>query len=406
MAMESSKQKRLLLLGGARYLLPVIKAAHDLGIYVITCDYLPDNYAHQYADEYCNVSIIDKEAVLEKARQLKIDGITSFACDPGVETAAYVAEALGLPTHPYESVAILQNKARFRAFLEENGFCVPKAKGYTDWKLAQQEADLFRWPVIVKPTDSAGSKGVTKVDRVSDLKAAAEYAIGFSKTHSFIMEEYIEKAGYSSDSDCFVVDRELVFCSFSDQRFDNNSANPYTPAAYSWPSSMPQQTQKELRAELQRLFRLLKLKTSIFNVETRLGTDGKAYIMEASPRGGGNRLAEMLRYASGTDLIENTVRAAVGLPLSGIQGDPVYQGVWAEVILHSEQDGAFQKVDIAPELMPCVKELDLWVQPGETVHTFTGANHAIGTIVLEFETEEFLRRVMDDIPHYLKVVTE
>ena len=405
MVKEPSK-KKLLLLGGARYLLPVIEAAHNLGIYVITCDYLPDNYAHKYADEYCNVSIIDKEAVLEKARQLQIDGITSFACDPGVETAAYVAETLGLPTHPYESVAILQNKAKFRAFLQENGFCVPKAKGYTDWKMAQEQADLFRWPVIVKPTDSAGSKGVTKVESISELKAAAEYAISFSKTDSFIVEEYIEKEGCSSDSDCFTVDGELVFCSFSDQRFDKNSANPYTPAAFSWPSSMPQQIQQELRSELQRLFRLLKLKTSIFNVETRLGTDGKAYIMEVSPRGGGNRLAEMLRYASGTDLIENTVRAAVGLPLSGIQSDPVYQGTWAEVILHSERSGVFQKVDIAPELMPCVKELDLWVQPGEMVHTFTGANYAIGTVVLKFETEAFLQRVMDDISNYIKVVAE
>lgn len=77
------KQKRLMLLGGNRYQLPVIRAAHELGYYVITCDYLPDNYAHKFSDEYCNVSIIDKEAVLEAAKRLKIDGIMSFACDPG-----------------------------------------------------------------------------------------------------------------------------------------------------------------------------------------------------------------------------------------------------------------------------------------------------------------------------------
>lgn len=84
--------KKIMLLGGARYALPVIEAAHKLGIYVITCDYLPDNIAHKYSDEYANVSIIDKEAVLAKAKELEIDGILSFACDPGVSTAAYVAE--------------------------------------------------------------------------------------------------------------------------------------------------------------------------------------------------------------------------------------------------------------------------------------------------------------------------
>ena len=67
--------KKLMVLGGSRYALPVIKAAHDLGIYVITCDYLPDNIAHKYSDEYCNVSIIDKEKTLEAAKKLNIDHV-------------------------------------------------------------------------------------------------------------------------------------------------------------------------------------------------------------------------------------------------------------------------------------------------------------------------------------------
>ena len=60
-----------MILGGSRYAMPVIEAAHELGIYVITCDYLPDNIAHKYSDEYCNVSIIDKEATLKAAKNLK-----------------------------------------------------------------------------------------------------------------------------------------------------------------------------------------------------------------------------------------------------------------------------------------------------------------------------------------------
>ena len=125
--------KKLMLLGGLRYLLPVIDAAHKQGYHVITADYLPDNIAHKYSDEYCNVSIIDREAVLREARRLKIDGIMSFACDPGVISASYVQNEMGLPSFgPYESVCILQNKDRFRAFLKENGFNVPWAFGFSD----------------------------------------------------------------------------------------------------------------------------------------------------------------------------------------------------------------------------------------------------------------------------------
>ena len=107
------KQKKIILHGGLRYLKPVIDAAHQQGYYVITADYLPNNIAHKWSDEYCNVSIIDKEAVLKEAQRLQIDGIMSFACDPGVVAASYVQNKMGLPSFgPFESVEILQNKVQ------------------------------------------------------------------------------------------------------------------------------------------------------------------------------------------------------------------------------------------------------------------------------------------------------
>lgn len=398
--------KKLMLLGGARYALPVIEAAHKLGVYVITCDYLPDNIAHKYSDEYVNVSIIDKAAVLEKAQELEIDGILSFACDPGVDTCYYVAEKMGLPGHPSKSVDILQNKALFRQFLTDNGFNVPKAKGYTNIEAAIADKDLYRWPVIVKPVDSAGSKGVTKVEEPDALKKAAEFAIKYSKTDSFIVEEFIQQKGYSSDTDSFSIDGKLVFASFSNQYFDAKANNPYTPSAYSWPSTMPNEIQAELRSELQRLITLLDLKTSIYNIETRMGTDNKPYIMEVSPRGGGNRLSEMLRYATGTDLIINSVRSAVGLPIEGIAGDPVYDGCWAIIILHSDSNGKFVKLDIDESVKSFVVEEDLWVNQGDEVHEFTGANETIGTLVINCENQKQVEECLDKASNLFKVIVE
>ena len=393
-----------MILGGARYALPVIKAAHELGLYVITCDYLPDNIAHKYSDEYCNVSIIDKDAVLEAAKKLEIDGIVSFACDPGVVTAAYVAEKMGLPScGSYESVSILQNKGRFRKFLTEHGFNVPVAKGYTSIEDAVKDVDLFNWPVIVKPTDSAGSKGVTRVDDPKELKKSIEYALSFSHCDEFIIEDFITQKGFSSDTDSFSVDGELKFVSFNSQRFDADAENPYTPAAYSWPSSMSKEHQEELRNEIQRLLHLLNMGTSIYNIETREGTDGKAYIMEVSPRGGGNRLAECLHYATGVDLVKNTVRAAVGLPVEGVEQKP-YDGCWAEVILHSDRAGVFDSLWIADDIKENVFERDLWIEAGTKVGGFSAANEAIGTLVLRFDTDERLQQVMKDINQYVKVV--
>ena len=395
--------KKILLLGGSRYLLPVIKSAHELGLYVITCDYLPDNIAHKYSDEYVNVSIIDKEAVLEAAKKLEIDGIMSFATDPGVVTAAYVAEKLSLPSvGSYAAVSILQNKGKFRKFLTENGFNVPLAKSYKNIGLALEDKNLFKLPIIIKPTDSAGSKGVKKVESFDQMKSAIEYALSYSHNDEFIVEEFIEKKAFSSDSDSFSVNGELKFISFSSQRFDVNAVNPYTPSAYSWPSSISKENQNVLFNELQRLIKLLGLGTSIYNIEVRESMEGIPYIMEVSPRGGGNRLAEMLRYATGVDLIKGAVKAAVGENVDHIEQKD-FNGHWAEAILHSDKSGIFAGLEISAEINGNVVEKDLWLEEGTFVGGFEGANEAIGTLVLKFEDSSQLARVMNNLDDYIKI---
>ena len=396
-----------MLLGGLRYLKPVIDAAHKQGYYVITADYLPNNIAHKWSDEYCNVSIIDKEAVLKEAQRLKIDGIMSFACDPGVVAASYVQNKMGLPSFgPFESVEILQNKDKFRAFLAKNGFNAPQAKGFDSVEAAMQEIYWYPWPVIVKPTDAAGSKGVTRVDKAEDLKPALEYAMEHSISGHIIVEEFIDKQGSSSDTDSMSVNGKLVFTSFCAQRFDAEATNPYTPAAYSWPSTFTKEQEEYLTSEIQRLITLLNLRTVVYNIEVRVAPNGKPYIMELTPRGGGNRLCEMLRYATGVDMITAITRAMVGDPiLEPIEQKP-YNGHWAEIILHADNDGVFDHLEISKDLPAEIVEEDLWVVKGDKVEGFEGANNAIGTLVLNFNSAEELEHAITHQREWLKVIVK
>lgn len=392
-----------MLLGGIRYLLPVIQAAHKQGYYVITADYLPNNIAHKYSDEYVNVSIIDKEAVLKVAREKEIDGIMSFGVDPGVVAASYVQEQMGLPSFgPYDSVVILQNKDKFRQFLSDNGFNVPWAYSYSSVEEAWNSRKKYTYPLIVKPTDSAGSKGCTRVDSEQDLQLALEYAIKYSISKNIIVEEFLEKRGCSSDTDSYAQNGQLKFVSYSSQHFDVNAVNPYTPAAYSWPSTFTQEEEAYLTSEIQRLITLLNLKTAVFNIETRVGINGKPYIMELTPRGGGNRLCEMLRYATGVDMITAITRAMVGDEPAVIEQRP-YNGHWAEIILHADQDGVFQELQIAESVQQLVYETDLWVTIGDQVRGFEGANDAIGTLVLRCETEDQMLNLIRNQKDWLKI---
>ncbi len=395
--------KKLMLLGGSRYLLPAIKAAHDLGVYVITCDYLPDNYAHKFADEYHNVSIIDKDAVLKLAKDLKIDGIMSYATDPGVVTAAYVAEQMGLPTSPYASVCILQNKGMFRNYLQEHNFNVPKAKSYRTFTELEGDIEDWNFPIIVKPVDSAGSKGVSRVDDREQLKAAFDYAKEKSLTDECIVETFIEKIGYAMSGDSFSIDGKLVHFCLDSQWFDESASNPFTPSAHFWPTGAPKNVQQEVQIEVQRLISLLHMKTTIYNIEARVGKDGKVYLMEVSPRAGGNRLAEVQRWATGQDIIMASVKAALGLPVNDLL-QPTFDGVWGLSVIHSDSKGCFGELQIALDVQKYIHQVDLWVENGDSVNAFNGANDSLGTIIWHCDNQAEMERILNNISRLVKVV--
>lgn len=400
-------KKKLMLLGGLRYLLPVIEEAHKLGTYVITADYLPDNIAHKYSDEYCNVSIIDKDAVLKEAQRLQIDGILSHAVDPGVVTAAYVAEQMGLPFQcSYKTACILQDKHLFRKFLSDNGFNCPNAKGYNNVQDALKDVDYFNWPVIVKPVDSAGSKGVTKVEEKEKLQEAIEFALSESHNGYFIIEDFLEKQGFSAGSESFVVDGKLLYNGFYDQYFDKNAINPYTPSAEVWPSIMEQKYQEEIKSELQRLFTLLGVTTGLFNVECRVCTNGKAYLMEVSPRAGGNRLAEMLNYAADVNINEAETRKALGLSIENMH-EPNYKGHFAILVLHSDKTGVFESVTINTDFKKThVIEKEIRLNKGDKVLSFSGANAALGTLFLKFNSREELDSALENQKDWITINVE
>ncbi len=400
-------QKTLLILGGSHYVLPVIDAAHQLGARAVTCDYLPQNTAHQYSDGYENVSIVDRDAVLEVARAIGADGVTSFATDPGVLTAAYVAGELGLAFQAsYDAVHILQNKARFRAFLAEHGFNSPLAFAFGSSDAALAKASDLPFPVIVKPVDSAGSKGVTRVDHPHTLADAVDHALNNSISGECIIEEFIELSGCQIVAEGFTVDGKFKCLAFMDHYFDGSGINPYAPVGHTLPSVINEHHRTAISNELQRLSDILGLRSGIYNIEARVATNGTAYLMEVSPRAGGNRLAEFVRAASGVDLIQAEVQAALGMPITGMK-NPEYRGVWHQEVLHSRTRGVFGGIQFADGFeRDHVVAVNPSIRPGTQVEAFSAANHAFGTLWLRFESFAGLDSYLADKERYSRIVLD
>lgn len=397
--------KKILLLGGSAQQIAAIETAKRLGYYTVLCDYLTDNPGQYHADKFYLASTTDKDAVLEVAQKENVDGVLAYASDPAAPTAAYVAEKLGLPTNPYKSVEILSNKDMFREFLRENGFNTPFAKGYSSVDDAEKDIQngLFGLPVIIKPVDSSGSKGVSKIDNVDQMKEKFENALSFSKCKRVIVEEYVEKFGYQIAGDGLAVNGELVFRCFANDHFNAKCTNPYVPIAASFPYNMPDEVHSKIHSEIQRLLTLLNMRTSCYNFDIRIDSDYNVYLMEIAPRNGGNYIPQVIKHAAGVDLAECAVKGAMGekIDVASVQA----QGFWAYYAVHSLKDGILDRVEISPKVeRENVIENHITARNGDSIKAFTGANTTLGILIMKFNSSEEMLDMMDNSDKWIKVI--
>lgn len=395
--------KKVLMLGGSLYQTYAIKEAVKMGYYVITCDYLPSNPGHQYAHEYHNVSTTDKEAVLELAKRLNVDGIVAYASDPAAPTAAYVCEKLGLPTSPYKSVEILSKKHLFRKYLAEHGFNVPYAKSYTSYEDAEKDIDSFKLPVMVKPVDSSGSKGINKLVDKKQLKTFFEDALSYSREKKVIIEEFIEKEGPQISGDAFSVEGELVFHCLGNEFYSTKVDKDFAPLGECWPTIMPQSTIDQLAQDLQRLISSLGMKSTAYNVEAIYGKDGKVYILELGARSGGSLIPQITALATGVDMVPYVIKAALGEDCSELKMVPV-KGCWSNYMVHSNSTGKFLSLDFDNYFKK--KHIVDWVtdiKKGDFIHKFRDAQDCIGELILRYENKTEMFEVIQNVDKYIHI---
>ena len=406
--MIGGPMKKLLLLGGSPQQIPALEKAKAMGFKTVLCDYLPDNPGQQYADHYHCISTTDRDAVLKIAQQEKIDGILAYATDPATATAAYVAEILDLPGHPLESVEILTNKERFREFLRLHDFKTPMARGYDSAAQAQEEIAEFTLPVLIKPVDSSGSKGVSLLTSAQNLEQQTQYALCFSRLKRFIIEEYVEQEGYQVAGDGFSVNGELVFRCFGNDHFDRNNINPFVPVAASFPINRPEGVQEKIHAEIQRLLTLLKMKTGAYNFDIRIDKNENVYLLEIGPRNGGNYIPQVIQYATGAkcDPVCHSIMAAAGEDCSVISM-PKVEGFWSYYAVHSGKAGMLREIRIAERVR--IKNIVQWrmnYQIGEPVPAFDASNQAIGILLMRFDSMQEMLTMMDNSATWINVIVE
>lgn len=399
-------KKKLLILGGIASDIPLIKSAKDGGCHVITCNFLPDADGHRLADECFNVSTTDREKVLELARSLKIDGIITYASDVSTATVAYVASELGLPGNPLESVDILTHKDLFRKFLTQHGFKCPVAGGYSRYEDALADISRYRFPVMVKPVDASGSKGVVKVQDLGGLYPAVKEALAYSRCGRFVVEEFIVKKGYQVSGDGFSIDGKFVFSSYGNELYSGKGIRDYVALGEFWPSLLSLEMKDRVDAEIQRLITALGMRTSAYNIEVIIDEHDDVYILELGPRNGGSYIPQLIRYATGVDLIEPTWRAALGETLPPLAMAPTI-GVYSNYMIYSVVSGRFREIAFDPVFKAKnLLEVHCTARVGDEVRAYRNSTDSLGTILFKADSVDEMRKMTAEIERFYKVVIE
>ncbi|MBN1066202.1 ATP-grasp domain-containing protein [Clostridium botulinum] len=398
--------KKLLLLGGSAQQIVAIEKAKKLGYYTILCDYLDDNPGQTISDKFYLESTTDKEAILKIAQKENIDGIVAYASDPAAPTAAYVAEKLSLPTNSYEVVTVLSEKHKFRKYLLENHFNVPNSCNFielTDKNI--KKVSEFKFPIMVKPVDSSGSKGIRKIYNINDLEEAVKYSKQFSRNNIIQVEEYIEKDHkYMVGGDIFVVNGEIKFWGLLNCHRDN-LVNPLVPVGKSFPLHLSHERQILIKTELNKLIKSLNIKFGAFNVELMITKNNKVYFIEVGPRNGGNMIPDLLSMISGIDLITATIKFAAGDQnfIVNFNGNNKF---FATHNLHSNRDGIYKDIIFSPKLEAYIIRKNIYKEQGDYVKFFDGANKALGIIFMEFNTENEMNTILLNINDYINIILE
>lgn len=413
---------KILILGGGFQQLPAIRKAHELGLTVILADYLPDAPGRREADQSFLISTRDKDGILELARKEDVDGILAFASDPAEETAAYVAEKLDLPGGMYAAAGILGNKRKFREFLVIHGIPAPRyfpmdiPMDFLRNDSKDNSVSSLPYPIVVKPLDSSGSKGVT-ILRSYDagrLLRAYQAAVSCSLSGHAMAEEYISY-GYRHliGGDVIVRGGAVVLYGLMD--CIREEGKNLVPCGKIYPCGAGEEVKVRIARIMQTVIHKLSITDAEMNVEFIAGKDGEVYPIEIALRCGGNGIPQLLSDATGIDWIreevQRTLRRANGSNVNSLKayrfaGKLVpadLQGIYATYNLHANQSGMYAGYELHPELSGHLYREDIFRRKGETVGTYENASGIIGILYFYFASRVEAETYLYDMSWYLQV---
>lgn len=299
--------KKLAIIGASYLQEPLVRKAKEMGLYTLCFAWRDGAVCADIVDEFHDISIVEKNAILDICRQVKIDGICTIASDVAAPTVSYIAEKMGLTANPYEAAVRANNKYLMRNAFMDAGVPCPLYKMVTS--IEETKCIEWKYPLIVKPSDRSGSLGVTKVLSSEELAKAVGNAISFSFKKQAMVEEFIEGREIS-----------VEFISYNGTHYPLQITDKVTTEAphfveleHHQPSSLSPEMFDKIYSITKKALNALGITNGASHSEYKITNEGRIAVMEIGGRMGGDFIgSDLVQLSTGYDFLKGVIEVALG----------------------------------------------------------------------------------------------
>lgn len=383
--------KKIAIIGANDFQNPLILKAKSLGYETHVFAWQDGSIGEKTADYFYPISIVEKDEILEKCKEIGIDAIATIASDLATLTVNYVAEKLGLPGNSLECTKKSTNKYEMRKAFKEAGVATPGFEIVSSPEDIEKLSDM-EYPLIVKPTDRSGSRAITKIYKKEELEEAISKAIENSFEKKAIVEEYIEGNEFSAEG--ITYNGEHKFLTIT--RKATTGAPHFIETGHIEPAGLSKDMEEKIYNELTKALTALQITNSATHSEFKITPNGDVRIIEIGARMGGDCIgSDLVQISTGYDFIKMVIDVAMG-------NKPSFEKVTEpkiaviRFIFNKKDLEDFERVKKeAPELIYFVSKIE-----DISSHKVVDSSSRFGFYILACENKEKIRWLLNEDEQY------
>jgi biotin carboxylase len=388
--------KTIMIIGAGISQILGIKTAKQMGLRVLVVDSNPDAPGMKFADVALPVDFTDIKETIEVAKKYDIDGVMTQT-NVGVPTVGAIVDTLGLAGNGSNVAYVTTNKIAMRERFKEFDVPSPKFVGVNTIEEACEAVERIGFPVMIKAVNSAGGRGVSRLDSLDGLKNAFEHSLMYSRDKRICVEEFVE--GIEVGAQAFSYDAELEIV-----LVHNDTVTPppnYVPVGHSFPSKLPEEIFKKIEDTVSKALIALGIDYGPSNIDLIVTEEGPK-ILEIGARMGLTCLPELVYEHTGINWVEQAIKVAISEKPSL---KPKYSKACAAILLGVEKEGRIKEILVPEEIedISGVIDVSIDVKIGDHVKPFaSGGVNRIGQVIVVDETYELAEKKAERIRQMIK----